>query len=836
MTPQPWILLPQVEPTPALRSAVGGHPLVAQLLAQRNFDTPEKALPFLDSAAYTPAAPTTLVGLERAAHTLLDAIREKKNILVWGDFDVDGQTSTTLLVAALRELAQPQRVRFHVPNRFSEGHGIKPWKLNEFLDETTFQPNLLLTCDTGIAEAESIGIAKDAGLTVVVTDHHDLPAEFVDAELGAAPPCAEPAATAGVHSVRRADAIVNPKFLQPGDPLRALPGVGVVYKLVQQLYELAGNPAGAAQYLDLVALGIVSDVAEQQHDTRYLLQLGLEELRRTKRVGLKALIDNTRLSQDSIDAQSIGFQIGPRMNALGRLDDAAAAVELLTTDDAMQAAQLAAKMERLNNERRLLTNQITQTALDMLERRPDLLDFNAVVLSSPNWHAGIIGIVASRLVEEFHKPTVLLCNPPGEPARGSARSTPGVDIGAAIAACADLLRQHGGHPGAAGVTLDAANIDHFRRQLSRQIDRHRFDAGPDGLRIDAELSFSEPDIALVEQIGRLAPFGNGNPAPTFISRRLSVVQDRPIGRENAHRRITLQDKQQRSHQAVWWRSADLALPNGPVDVAYTLSINEYRGQRSLQLTLLAVRAAHDPEHADGTIAETSNAPAQQCTLYDLRREDVSLTDLPTFDEAFWFAEGTRLDDVPFRSRIEAAKAEVGRPLVLWSSPASSELLHWLVETLSPPAIYLIGRDTAERQLDAVLKQVAGMAKWAMKQRPKETQHGKPRESLLSVNRLAARIGVTDEIIRCSLLWLEEKRVLRLLQWESGNVARVEPGEGSEQDDAGRMPRQRQLEELLAEIRAYSRFFRRAQMKALGLPKTATSIDGIVPATGPPRPK
>ena len=373
MPPQPWLFLPQVEPSPALRDAVGGHPLVAQLLAQREIDTPEKALPFLDSAAYTPAPSTALVGLERAAYTLFDAIRQGRNILVWGDFDVDGQTSTTLLVAALQELAAPQRIRFHVPNRFSEGHGIRPWKLHEFLREPTFQPHLLLTCDTGIAEAEGIGIAKDAGLTVVVTDHHDLTVEFADAEPGAAPPCAESAAVAGVHSVRRADAIVNPKFLRGDNPLRTLPGVGVAYKLVQQLYELAGDPDGAAQFLDLVALGIVADVAEQLHDTRYLLQVGLDKLRGTERIGLKALMHNARISPDRVDAGSIGFQIGPRMNALGRLDDATVAVELLTTDDAMRAGQLAAQMERLNNERRLLTSQITQTAFDMLERNSALL-------------------------------------------------------------------------------------------------------------------------------------------------------------------------------------------------------------------------------------------------------------------------------------------------------------------------------------------------------------------------------------------------------------------------------------------------------------------------------
>ncbi len=811
MPSQPWILRPQVEPSAALRAAVGGHPLVARLLAQRGMITAEKALPFLDSAAYVPARPSALAGLDRAAEILMDAVRQGKNFLVWGDFDVDGQTSTTLLVAALQELAGAQRVRFHVPNRFSEGHGIKPAKLKALLEDASFRPQVLLTCDTGIGDGEGIGMAKEAGLTVVVTDHHDLPAEFAGAEAGQEPPCGEAADVTGEQSVRRADAIVNPKFLRADDPLRTLPGVGVAYKLVQRLYELAGDPEGAAQFLDLVALGIVADVAEQMHDTRYLLQIGLERLRRTERIGLKALMESARLSPDSVDAQAIGFQIGPRMNALGRLDDATVAVELLTTDDAIRAGQLAAQMERLNNERRLLTSQITQTAFDMLEREPVLLDFNAIVLANPNWHAGIIGIVAARLVEAYHKPTVLLCSAPGEPARGSARSTAGVDIGGAIAGCAELLMHHGGHPGAAGVTLEAANIDRFRRELSRQVDQNRIDAGPEGLQIDAALPFSEVSLTLAEEIERLAPFGNGNPLPKFVSQGLKVVQDRRIGRDGAHRRLLLQDKEERRQTAVWWRSADVELPGGAVDIAYTLGVNEYRGDRKAQLTLEAVRAA---EEAEAT--RVVEGVEGKCVLHDLRRELVSADDLPSFDSAVWYAEGTRLGDIPLRSRLASTRAEAGRALVLWSSPPSPEMLHWLVERVAPSELYLIGRDTAEAQPDAVLKQVAGMAKWSMRPGEDGGQGAAVQDGKLPIDKLAARIGLTEEIVRCSLLWLEQKGLLQLRGWEEGDVALVMPGDGSEGDGSERRLLQEELKELLAEVRAYRRFFQRAPVGALGL--------------------
>lgn len=797
---RPWLVTPPVPPSPALAAAVGGHPLVAQLLAQRGIDTPAAALPFLDPTAYTPSPPSALVGLDRAAHLLHDAIAQQQRILVWGDFDVDGQTSTSLLVAALRELAGPARIDFHVPNRFTESHGIRPAKLQEILSDPERKPDLILTCDTGISDGPGVGLAKDAGVTVVVSDHHDLTAEFADYALGAEPACGLSVAEVGRESVRRADALVNPKFLAAGDPLRTLPGVGVAYKLVQRLYELAGRAGEATQFLDLVALGIVADVAEQVNDARYLLQLGLERLRRTERIGLKALIHNARLNPETLDAESIGFQLGPRMNALGRLDDATVAVELLTTKDAIRAGQLAGQMERLNNQRRLLTSQISQMAFEILEKQPHLLDFNAIVLAHPNWHAGIVGIVASRIVEEYGKPVVLLLNPPGEVARGSARSTPGVDIGGSIAACADLLLTFGGHPGAAGLSLEADKIDHFRRELSRQIDSHRIDAGPEGLVIDAELRLVDLSLPLVEQVQRLAPFGNGNPQPVFLTRGLTLADDRRMGRDGTHRRLILQDEKENKQPLVWFNGADEQLPEGPLDFAYTFNINEYKGERSLQLMYKDIRASE----ADSLTVAPPALPAR-LPIHDLRDQSVDVASLPSPDTAFWLAEGTRLGEVEFHSRLQAKGYPKGRPLVMWSAPPSAEVLHWLVETLAPSELWLVGRETGDDSLDGVVKSVAAMGKYALSQ-----------DGRLPIDRLAARIGVSEGIVRQALFWLEAKRILWVMEWERGDVARIAPGDGLKAGDAGLEEKQAELSELLAEMRAWRRYFVRAELAELGI--------------------
>ncbi len=804
---QPWLLTPSITPSPELVAAVGGHPLVAQLLAQRGIDTPAKAIPFLDPNAYTPAPPSTLTGIDAAAHLLHDAITAQQHILVWGDFDVDGQTSTALLVTALRTLAGDTHVHFHVPNRFTESHGIRLPKLKQKLAE--HPADLLLTCDTGIAEAEAIGYARDCGLTVIVTDHHDLTAEFAGLTAGVDPLWGLSALNAGVASVRRANAIVNPKFLPEDNPLRTLPGVGVAYKLIQRLFDLAGRSGEEAEMLDLVALGIVADVAEQVNDARYLLQRGLERLRTTHRVGLMALMQSARIDATQLTAESIGFQLGPRMNALGRLDDATVSVELLSTRDPIRAGQLANKLERLNQERRLLTTQITRSALDLIERDPSLLDFNALVLAHPQWHAGVVGIVASRLVEEFGKPAILLLTPPGEPARGSARSIPGVDIGASIAACSHLLLTHGGHPGAAGMSLLPENVAAFRRELSRQIDLHRDPSVQPGLQIDSEASLGELSLELEAELARLAPFGQGNPLPRFVTCNVTVVNDRRMGSDGSHRKLRIRpaDAEAPLHELLWFGGGDVELPaEGALDFVYTLGVNDYRGERTLQLMYVA----HRP--AQRKTIEAAPPARRPLAIVDLRRESDPRSHLPA--GAVWYAEGARLEQaspgVAYAPRF-AVPSTAPRPLVLWSVPPSGELLQWLATSCGGDTLYLCGQATTDDTPAAVVKQAASMAKYAL-----------AHDAVVDVGRMAARLGQTEAVLRTALLLLEARGILRIAAWLDGDRARIasgrqigaSPGEQNAGSDAETL--WQELDALLAEVRAYRRFVLRARVEELGL--------------------
>jgi single-stranded-DNA-specific exonuclease len=864
----PWFIVPPVTPSPDLLAVADGHPLIARLLAQRGIDTPEKALPFLDPSHYQPAPPTALLGVAEAAGILHAAISRGSRFLIWGDFDVDGQTSTSLLVTALRALAGDEAVHFHVPNRFLESHGIKVDKLRAELDaaaEAGTQIDVLVSCDTGIAEGEAVSFAKARGLAVVITDHHDLSSEFQGLVAGVDPLWGLSATEAGANSVRRADAVVNPKFLPPGDPLRTLPGVGVAYKLVQQLYTLAGRAGEEEELLDLVALGIVADVAEQVYDARYLLQRGLARLRATRRVGLLALMNISRVDPAALTADTIGYQLGPRMNALGRLEDATVSVELLTTRDAIRAGQLAAKLERLNQERRLLTSQTTRAANEMIERDPSLLNYNALVLAHPNWHAGVVGIVASKLVEQFGKPTVLLINPPGSQAsgeetplaRGSARSVPGVDIGAAIAACSRLLFSHGGHSGAAGLMLPPENIDAFRRELSRQVEVYRDESVQVGLQIDVETNLDELSLMLAGDLAQLAPFGSGNPTPQFVTYNLTVTDDRRIGREGTHRKLIVRQEGTAGEAlpVVWFGGADAELPAGPIDLVYTLSVNEYKGERTLQLMYVDSRPAQAPA------AVTSSPIRPALNVIDLRRADPAqlATELPPPDTAVWYAEGVRLENLPdglkYAPRWQLASdcpiehdndMGVGKPLVLWSIPPSPELLRWLLNTVHPSTVYLCAQYTADDMLSALLRAVAGMCKYALNHphqvtpplasdqpvvpettgappaspspspAPAAPQTAAPQAtSLLDINRMAARLGVTESIVRHALLWLEARGEIYLIAWQAGDIVRIAAGEGQPRRDQLQQLEE-EIEDLLAEVRAFRRFVQRARLADLNL--------------------
>ena len=464
---RPWLETPEIEIPAELLQIAGGQRLVALALARRGYVDPAAARAFLDPAYYPAVSPYELPGMEKAMERLRAALDKREHILVWGDFDVDGQTATTLLVSTLRELGG--RVSYHIPVRAQESHGVNLPVLQSLL-EVDDPPTVVLTCDTGISAQPAVEYAIGRHVDMIITDHHELPRPLAgDADIKGQPV----GELARVAVVPPAYAVVTPRLLPAGHSLASLPGVGVAYKLAQALYQEAGNPAGVEQHLDLAALGIVADVALLTGEARYLLQRGLERLRRPQRVGLLAIYERAGLSAERMTEEQIGFVLAPRLNALGRLGDANPAVELLSTQDVGRARLLALQLEGLNSRRQLLTSQVLRAALAQIEQDPSLNEMEALVLAHPAWPAGVIGIVASRLVELLGKPCALVAIPPGEAGRGSARSVEGIDISAAIATQSRLLNGFGGHVMAAGFSIPEENITLFRAGLSQAVAEQR---------------------------------------------------------------------------------------------------------------------------------------------------------------------------------------------------------------------------------------------------------------------------------------------------------------------------------------------------------------------------
>jgi single-stranded-DNA-specific exonuclease len=511
-------------------------------------------------------SPQSLRDLDVAADRLTRAISGGETILVHGDYDVDGIAAAALLTRSLRRLGA--RVEAFVPHRLRDGYDLGEAGLAR---AAQVGATVLLTADCGIVAHEAVARAGDLGLDVIVTDHHT-PSDALPDAL----------------------AVVNPNRADCDYPEGVLCGAGVAFKLVQRLLELRGRSLeDLLPDLDLVALATVADLVPLTGENRVLVRYGLRALARTTKVGLRALMKVAEVEGDAVDAGQVGFRLAPRINALGRLDDAAVALQLLLTDDADEARRLAAHADQVNaarqeEDRRTLDEALRRLEVDYLDGR----DFS-VVMAGDGWHPGVIGIVASRIVERIHRPVILIALREGR-GRGSGRSVPGFDLHGALVACSSHLDRFGGHKQAAGLDLDPIHLEAFREAFNA-VARERLD-GVDlrpEVRADIELHLGSTDLALADVLRHLGPHGIGNPRPVFFARGLRVVgSPREVGR--GHLKLTL-EQDGVSRPAIGFGLVDRwppeALVGERVDALFQLTVNDYRGRRTAQLRLRDLRIA-----------------------------------------------------------------------------------------------------------------------------------------------------------------------------------------------------------------------------------------------------
>ncbi|MFD2369829.1 single-stranded-DNA-specific exonuclease RecJ [Brevibacillus sp. GCM10020057] len=547
----------------AIAAECGLTPLVSKLLVIRGIDSPQKARDFLQAGPELFYDPYLLDGMEQSVHRIRQAIERKEPICIYGDYDADGVSSTSLMVHLMRQLGAV--FDYYIPNRFTEGYGLHKDALAH-LQQSGYK--LVITVDTGISAVEQVEYAKELGLDVIVTDHHEPPAVIPEAF-----------------------AVINPKKPGCSYPFDMLAGVGVAFKVGHAL--LGEAPLHLA---DLAALGTIADLVPLVDENRILARAGLKRLNQTRNIGLQALIRVSGLADSELSAGHVGFALGPRLNASGRLETAEAAVKLLTTEDPEEAEQCAQTLDNLNRERQELVQSMTEEAIRIVREEYPPEENKVLVVAREGWNVGVVGIVASRLVEHFYRPTIVLgIDPVKGTAKGSARSIAGFDMYEALTACKEWLPHYGGHTMAAGMTLPVENLEPLRKRLNELADEWlTADDFIPLTKVDVAMDIQEISLDAAEQLERLSPYGMGNPTPLVLLEGVEASGLRIIGRDDNHLKCTLQ-KAGTSVDAIgfnWAHVTKQVTSKARFNVLGELSVNEWNGNRKPQLTIRDLSVPH----------------------------------------------------------------------------------------------------------------------------------------------------------------------------------------------------------------------------------------------------
>ena len=551
-----WLIPPPItlEADTALKAF---PPVLRQILFNRGYATDAEARAFLKAEPDFDTDPFKMTGMQAAVERIQYALAHNEPIAIYGDYDVDGVTSTALLVDILNALGAD--VRGYIPNRFDEGYGLNNEALSALKDDGV---GLVISVDCGIRSPDEALHARTIGLDLIITDHHH-PSE------GPLPP---------------ATAVINPK--QPGDvyPDKDLAGVGIAYKLAEALLIEQGSADSVqlTRLLDLVALGTVADLAPLVGENRFLVRRGLRQMRETTRQGLFSLAAVAELNLPKVNATDIGFRLGPRLNAAGRLDEALAAYELLTTTDVFKAGQLAQQLDVQNRERQRITREMQSVAEELA--LADETDAFLLFAAHKDFNAGVVGLAASRLTETYYRPAIV-AHIDTDTTRGSCRSIPEFHITDALDKCADILVRHGGHAAAAGFTVENDKLDELvsrlkaiaKEQLSDQ------DLRPT-LTADAEIPLVEVRPELLNNLKYLEPTGYGNPDAVFVSREVKVRYARTVGADKKHLKMYLEDEGGASHDAIGFRLGHLQ-PESTRVRRYYVHVRNQRIQRAHQLSI-----------------------------------------------------------------------------------------------------------------------------------------------------------------------------------------------------------------------------------------------------------
>ena len=544
-------------------------PIIARLIRNRDVIGDEEIDFYLNGTIADLYDGMLMKDMDRAVEILAEKIREEKKIRVIGDYDIDGVNATYILQQGLSELGAD--IDTDIPDRIKDGYGLNIALIDRALDDGV---DTIITCDNGIAAADEITYGKENGLTIVVTDHHEVPYIEEEGEKN--------------YILPPADAVVDPHRADCGYPFKGLCGAAVAYKLVEALCNVMQREPEDLDYLmENVAIATVGDVMDLTGENRVFVKQGLEMLKRTQNPGLKALIECTGIDVDRLNAYHIGFVIGPCINASGRLDTAKRALELLNARTRRDAVMLAEDLKALNDSRKEMTERGVNEAINMIETT-SLKDDHVLVVYLPDCHESIAGIIAGRIREKYYRPTFVLTKAE-DGVKGSGRSIETYDMFAQMCRCRDLFTKFGGHKLAAGLSLTEENVPLFRKTINKLAELSEEDLQMK-VSIDMRLPFPYITEELIHELELLEPFGKGNPKPLFAERNLRVISPRIFGRNRNVLKCRLQDEQGSQMDAVYFGDVEACLKameeKQVMSFTYYPSVNEYMGRRSLQLTIV----------------------------------------------------------------------------------------------------------------------------------------------------------------------------------------------------------------------------------------------------------
>lgn len=743
--PKTWIIKEKKNPTDEQVQAAGSV-VLASLLVNRGIDTKEKIKKFLNPNEIEPISPYAFKDMEKAVERIMLAIDKQEHILIYGDFDADGVTSTALLYKTLTELGA--NFTYYIPDRQTESHGLNSGVILTKISKEKVK--LIITVDCAISNIEEISLAKNFKVDVIITDHHEPKDELPQAY-----------------------AIINPKApntlteelnVEDLTSLTSMAGVGVAFKLACALLEERKKIHLAEELLPLVALGTVADVMPLLYENRLFVVLGLKLITEGKNEGISELLKIAGINEEEeITADKLAYTVAPRINAAGRLDKAQSAFDLLISKNRAKSVILAQSLNNYNKIRQELCDKTYLEALDYIEKNNGQND-SVLIAYNPNWHVGIIGIVASKLTEKYNKPAFMFTlSSDGEKFRSSARSVAGINIFDALEVNSDIIESYGGHSMAAGLALDknTTSIEQFKTAINSTVSEmtEGKELTPE-LEIDLELELAEIKMSILDEINKLEPCGEGNRYPIFAVRNLELISERTLGQNNNHLKFICSDKSANKVECVMWNKTTLNIEVGrTLDIAFYPKINEFNGIKTLQLDIQDYNSEFINEEVEKTLKVIDHR--KKTNILNQVADYFRTTDkkFKVFAENKDIVKELQEQKILEENRITRLDLQEAEQLMFFDYPADDKLLKQIINTVKPDTVHFMSYKVPIADIDVLIMKVSGMMKYA------STHY----DGVVALPEISSALSLTDELVTLIIKLLNRTNVIKVNDYKNSKV-------------------------------------------------------------------